>query len=926
MNSSSSLPTSLQPLRRKLPLLITVLLCAVVGAFGWLAHLELVRVFEGVAQERLEDATRRVAALLDESATMLRRQLRVVADDRAVADYLARPVAATRRAAEGTLSDSARVPSAMPSRAIWTPDCRLMLSVGPIRPRSAAESCPDATDRRGKAAIRSWVRPFSVSHDSVRYEVVAPVLRGDDTLGFVIETRTLTGRLGARTIEGLIGQNATLMVGNGTGPVVWTNLVSPVAAPEIATRGRTVQFTRPDGTRHLGIALEVRNTPWMTWVQIPMAAAVEPERRTMHRLELLGLVCVLFGALGAWMLSTHVTRPLAELTQAADDLAEGNYGRRVSTTRQDEIGQLMWAFNRMASQVEATRKVLNTQAEELEHHFREAQDLAHELELSNQELLESFEEINSARRDTTVAESLLDEVLRRAPVGIAVLDRELRFVRLNPALAQINRAPLEAHYGRRPGEVVPALAELVEPRLRRVLASGETEAGHRSSAALHEGSRMHWLSSYFPVRGADQEITGVGVIVVDTTANHELEAQLLQAQKMEAVGRLAGGVAHDFNNLLTVITSYTTLALETLSVQDPLHGDFTEIHSAALRAAGLTKQLLAFSRKQVMQPEVLHLNEVASNMERMLRRLIGEDVTLTLDLAGDLGEVYADRGQIEQVIMNLAVNARDAMPDGGHLVIETANGHLTSEYSIGELGAPAGEYVTLSVSDTGTGISEETQAHIFEPFFTTKPTGAGTGLGLATVYGIVKQSDGDIRLRSELGGGSTFIIYLPRLRAADGSGGGLQARRSSATGANAGGSETVLLVEDDVALRHLALRVLRRAGYTVLEAQSSREAIALGASHPARIDLLLTDVVMPDLNGRTVAERLTTHRPDLRVLYMSGYTDDDVMRRGISAAQTQFMQKPFLPDELIRRVREALDANAPSVGTVPAADARRVDA
>jgi nitrogen-specific signal transduction histidine kinase/CheY-like chemotaxis protein len=435
---------------------------------------------------------------------------------------------------------------------------------------------------------------------------------------------------------------------------------------------------------------------------------------------------------------------------------------------------------------------------------------------------------------------------------------------------------------------------------------------------------MHWLSSYFPVRGADHEITGVGVIVVDTTAHHELEAQLLQSQKMEAVGRLAGGVAHDFNNLLTVITSYTTLALETLSVQDPLHGDFTEIHAAALRAAGLTKQLLAFSRKQVMQPEVLHLNEVASNMERMLRRLIGEDVTLTLDLSSDLGEVYADRGQIEQVIMNLAVNARDAMPNGGHLVIETANGYLTSEYAIGELGAPAGEYVTLSVSDTGTGISEETQAHIFEPFFTTKPTGAGTGLGLATVYGIVKQSDGDIRLRSELGGGSTFVIYLPRLRAADGS--GLPARRSPATGAKLGGAETILLVEDDVALRNLALRVLRRAGYTVLEAQSSREAIALGASHPDRIDLLLTDVVMPDLNGRTVAERLTTHRPDLRVLYMSGYTDDDVMRRGISAAQTQFMQKPFLPDELIRRVREALDATPRSVGAMRAADGQRLGA
>ncbi|MFL5606712.1 MAG: ATP-binding protein [Gemmatimonadaceae bacterium] len=812
MRSTSSLPAPLQPLRRKLPLLITVLLCAVVGAFGWLAHLELVRVFESVAHERLVDATQRVVTLLDDATAAMRRQLHAVADNRAVADYLAQPGVANRRAAEQTLTDSGRSPSATPSRAIWTRDCRLVLSVGPIQPRSAAESCPDATDAARQGSRQAWVRPFSIRHDSVRYEVVAPVVRGHDTLGFVVETRRFTGGQGVHAVEGLIGQNAVMMVGNADGPVLWTDLLKPVAGPTIPVRGGSrapVEFQQPDGARQLGLSLELRGSPWLVWVQLPLDAAIEPERRTMHRLELLAIICVLFGAVGAWMVSTRVTRPLAELTRAADDLAGGDYGRRVSTTRQDEIGQLMRAFNRMAAQVESTRSELHAQTEELEHHVREAQDLAHELELSNQELLESFEEIKLARRDITAAESL----------------------------------------------------------------------------------------------------------------HHQLEAQLLQAQKMEAVGRLAGGVAHDFNNLLTVITSYTTLALETLAVQDPLHGDLGEIHTAALRAAGLTKQLLAFSRKQVMQPEVLRLNEVASEMERMLRRLIGEDVTLTLDLAKELGEVYADRGQIEQVIMNLAVNARDAMPDGGHLVIETANNVLTSEYSIGELGAPAGEYVTLSVSDTGTGISEETQAHVFEPFFTTKPIGEGTGLGLATVYGIVKQSGGDIKLRSELGGGTTFVIYLPRLRATD----GRQARKSPTTGINAHGSETILLVEDDVSLRHLALRVLRRAGYTVLEAQSSRQAIALGASHPERIDLLLTDVVMPDLNGRTVAERLIVHRPNLRVLYMSGYTDDDVMRRGITAAQTQFIQKPFLPDELMRRVREALDASPPPGSAARAPDGARVD-
>jgi signal transduction histidine kinase/ActR/RegA family two-component response regulator len=812
MRSSSSLPAPLQPLRRKLPLLITVLLFAVVGVFGWLAHLELVRVFESVAQERLVDATQRVATILDDAAAAIRRQLDAVAGDRALADYLGQPTPANRQLAERVLSDSGRASTTKPSRALWTRDCRLVLSVGPITPRSAAESCPDAVDAAQNGSRQTWVRPFSARRDSVRYEIVAPVVRGRDTLGFVVETRGLASGQGVHAIEGLIGRNVSMLVGNADGPTLWTDLLKPVTAPPVAAREarRTpVEFRHPDGTRHLGFSLGLHGAPWLVWVQLPLDAAIEPERRTMHRLELLALVCVLFGALGAWMVSTHVTRPLAELTGAADDLAGGDYGRRVSTARQDEIGQLMRAFNRMAAQVESARTELHAQAEELEHHVREAQDLAHELELSNQELLESSEEIKVARRDITAAESL----------------------------------------------------------------------------------------------------------------HHELEAQLLQAQKMEAVGRLAGGIAHDFNNLLTVITSYTTLALETVAVQDPLHGDLGEIHTAALRAAGLTKQLLAFSRKQVMQPEVLRLNVVASEMERMLRRLIGEDVTLTLDLANDLGEVYADRGQLEQVIMNLAVNARDAMPDGGHLVIETSNNVLTSEYSIGELGAPAGEYVTLSVSDTGTGISAETQAHIFEPFFTTKPTGEGTGLGLATVYGIVKQSGGDIKLRSELGGGTTFVIYLPRLRQAEAH----QARRSPAGGVAHGGSETILLVEDDVSLRHLALRVLRRVGYTVLEAQSSRQAIALGASHPYRIDLLLTDVVMPDLSGRTVAERLTAHRPDLRVLYMSGYTDDDVMRRGITAVQTQFIQKPFLPDALVRRVREALDASPPSGGTTRATDIQRVD-
>jgi two-component system, cell cycle sensor histidine kinase and response regulator CckA len=435
-----------------------------------------------------------------------------------------------------------------------------------------------------------------------------------------------------------------------------------------------------------------------------------------------------------------------------------------------------------------------------------------------------------------------------------------------------------------------------------VLATGETLAEQRSSGAVQSDSKRNWLTNYFPVRGALGEVTGAGVIVLDTTARKELEAQLLQSQKMDAVGRLAGGVAHDFNNLLTVISSYSQMALETLREGEPLHADMQEIRTSADRAARLTRQLLAFSRKQIMQPQVLDLNRVAMEMERMLRRLIGDDVVLALALAQDLGDVTADPGQIEQVVMNLVLNARDAMPDGGRLEISTAN-VTVREGTLGDASLPSGNYVTLRVRDTGTGMSEDTKTHLFEPFFTTKDTGKGTGLGLSIVYGIVKQSGGEILVHSESGRGSTFIVCLPRVTSPQLG----VARNDIPTGRVAGGSETILLVEDDGALRALALRVLRDAGYVVLEAGGASEAIELGRSYPGEIHLLLTDVVMPQASGRIVGERLQAQRPNVRVLFMSGYTDDVIFKRGVQAAEANFLEKPFTPDQLTRRIRELLD-------------------
>ncbi len=391
--------------------------------------------------------------------------------------------------------------------------------------------------------------------------------------------------------------------------------------------------------------------------------------------------------------------------------------------------------------------------------------------------------------------------------------------------------------------------------------------------------------------------------VRDITALRSLEQQLRQAQKMEAVGRLAGGVAHDFNNLLTAIFGYSDLLGEELPPDHPGREDLQEIRTAATRAAALTRQLLAFSRQQVLAPVVLSLNDVVENIEKMLHRLLGEDIALEIHLAPDLGNVKADAGQLEQVIMNLAVNARDAMPTGGKLTIETADSDLDAGYAEQHQPVIPGRYTMLAVSDTGTGMDETTKAKIFEPFFTTKEPGKGTGLGLATVYGIVKQSGGYVWLYSEPGTGATFKIYLPRVDAP------LDAPIiAPAPVGTVEGTETVLLAEDDSLVLPLARELLSKLGYRVLEARNSVEALAIARSHEGDIHLLVSDVVMPGGGGFQLAKHLLVERPRLRVLYMSGYTDEAVVRHGLLERGLNYLQKPFTPAVLARRVREVLDA------------------
>jgi PAS domain S-box-containing protein len=398
-------------------------------------------------------------------------------------------------------------------------------------------------------------------------------------------------------------------------------------------------------------------------------------------------------------------------------------------------------------------------------------------------------------------------------------------------------------------------------------------------------------------------IPHVLVLTTDITERRQLEDQLRQAGKMEAVGQLAGGVAHDFNNILTAILGYADLLNADLAADDRRREDVGEIRKAAQRAAALTRQLLAFSRKQVLEPRALDVNVLVDNMDKMLRPILGENVELRALPAADLHAVRADPNQVEQVILNLAINARDAMPKGGKLTIETSNVELDENYAARHPSVVPGHYVMLAVSDTGTGMDEATQARIFEPFFTTKDPGRGTGLGLATVYGIVKQSGGTIWVYSELGQGTTFKIYLPAVDAPAESLTQLAAPAQDLTGV-----ETVLIVEDDEQLLHLADRALRARGYTVLAAERGAAALALARGHPGTIHLLLTDVTIPDMDGRTLAATLRAERREMRVLYMSGYADQAIVHHGVLNPDVAYLPKPFTTEAIARRVRGVLDA------------------
>ena len=899
-------------IRHRLVLILVATVLGVIALHDGAAYLNVRRAALAGAHDRLGSVAAQLGGMLESSVSQMRAQTQAAARDTAVRALLTG--AATQRITDSAVARLRRLAGTgvsvavvelrdIAGRRLWT------TAAGPV----AADDTVGRDVHRGIAGPdSSVVGRFVTNGDTLAYPVVAKAARGSEVLGYVVQWRRVGGsREAQQQLLALIGAEATLYLGNTRGSG-WTDFARAAEPPPVPLpAAAAVEYARAGSDARLAATRAVAGAPWTLVVETSRAAVLAPARAMIRELAWLTALLLALGGAAAWLLATRLTTPLAELGDAAAAMSAGDYSRRVAVGRHDEVGALAATFNTMAESVAGARDRLAAYTKEIEDQAAELSEQTAELELANQDLSESVEEAVHARDALDAAlgahalvAAELDAALASAPVGFAFYDTELRFRRVNASLAAFTGFPADAHIGRTVAEVVPTVAPAIEGHLRNVLQTGECvfDVEFSGEMAGEPGVVRHWLTTYYPIRAADGAALGVGAVVSDRTGYKALEQQYRHAQKMEAVGRLAGGVAHDFNNVLTAIGNYSQFLLDDLGPGDPRADDVAEISRATERAARLVRQLLAFSRQQVLQPRALDLNATVGDLAPMLGRLIGAQVHLDTKLEPALGVVHADPGQVEQILVNLVVNAQDAMPAGGTLTIETANAELDAEYAEHHLHAVAGSYVVLAVSDTGCGMSRETQARIFEPFFTTKETGKGTGLGLATVYGIVKQSAGYVWVYSELGRGTTFKIYLPLAAGDVDDGDEVLLSRP----APAGGAETILLVEDDDAVRAAARRTLARAGYTVLEASNGTEALARYAEAASPIDLVVTDLVMPEMGGRDLAARLRACHPHTRVLYMSGFTQDAAVRQSVLAPGEVFLEKPFTPDGLARKIREVL--------------------
>jgi PAS domain S-box-containing protein len=598
-------------------------------------------------------------------------------------------------------------------------------------------------------------------------------------------------------------------------------------------------------------------------IQVTLPRMIYEQGRTsqLQFLLLLLAAALVFGAVSLYLLERFVISRIANLTESITQIGtSGNLSARLEVSGKDELAFLGTAINGM------------------------------------------LEDLENSQIDRHEGRTRLSLIMEKMPAVLWTTDKELRFTsgmgagleKLGARSSEMTGKTLFEYFQTDNPELVPIHAH------RRALA-GE------SVTYEFEWQNLIFETHVQPLHSSEGELLGVIGVALDITDRKHLADQLRQSAKMQAVGELAGGVAHDFNNLLMVVKGHAEMLTDRFAqipteVSAPVRHNVEQIQQAAERAAALTRQLLAFSRMQVLQPRVLDLNNAVAGMIQMVSRVIGENIELAFLPGGNLGAVKADPTQMEQVVLNLVVNARDAMPDGGRLTIETSNVELDRDYAAHHAVVEPGPYVMLTVSDTGTGMDDATQARIFEPFFTTKEQGRGTGLGLATVYGVVKQSGGYIWVYSEIGHGTTFKVYLPQVRS--------EAEKAAVEKVPSGaarGNETILFVEDEESVRELVCEYLQARGYKILEASDGLQAIDLAAKHDGKIQLLITDVVMPRLSGRELATRLAAKRPNLKVLYISGYTDDSIFRHGVLEGGMAFLQKPFNLKAIAQKVREVLD-------------------
>jgi PAS domain S-box-containing protein len=763
-------------------------------------------------------------------------------------------------------------------RTLWLADAAGRQLVNVAKPFGAPLPSVAADESFQRAAASQRVTISGLAGDLGAPGFAVPLalpVRRDGELRYVLVAELTPDSLSTRLTqhklpEGAVGTlvdqdmkivGRTRAISEFRGQRVPAGFATRFAAGDEGTFGeRTV-----DGIPVYGAFAKAPISKFTVAIGVPASTVHAPWRRSLWMVLAGGTALLLVGLGIAAYIGRSLSRSIVSLGEVAASLGGDGAALAVQPSRIAEI-------RAVGESLQSASRLLSERA-------REREQAAEALRRSN-ETLNAF--------------------IAASPTAIIVLDLKSRVTVWNPAAARL--------FGWSEAEVLGQALPTVPDEEMDARAhldfqwkAGEAVTDAQVRRRRKDGSVVVVSLSVAPLRDAAGRVYGSIGSLVDITERVRLEDQLRQAHKMEAVGRLAGGIAHDFNNLLTVLSGRSELLLDRLGPDDPLRRDVELIHRTSGRAAGLTRQLLAFGRKQMLQPEVLDLNAMVSATERMLRGLIGENIEMVTVLAPDIGCVKVDPGQMDQILVNLVLNARDAMPAGGRLTIETANTDLDASAIRMHIEARPGPYVMLAVSDTGLGMDDDTRAQVFEPFFTTKEPGKGTGLGLATVYGIVKQSGGDIWVYSERGRGTTFKVFLPRVEDA--------ATRTSTDGVAAprGGEETVLLVEDAEGVRDFAREILEGHGYRVLEAGDPVEALALAERHAGRIDLLATDVVMPKMSGRSLAERLMKRRPDVRVLYLSGYTEDAIVHHGVLDPGIPFLPKPFTPAALARKVREVLD-------------------